>query len=137
MLQFRDAAAWETWLSAHNEKRAEAWLRIRKRYSAIALVTIADALDVALCYGWIDSHRRALDDETFLQRYSPRRPKSSWSKINAERAEELISAGRMRPAGLAEVERAKADGRWTAACEPQQTAEVPCDLGAPGWRPRG
>ena len=130
VLEFPDAAGWESWLEAQHELRAEAWLRIAKRHSGIALVTIAEALDVALCYGWIDGQRKAHDDVSFLQRYSRRRPRSSWSKVNVAKVEALMAAGRMRPAGLAEVAAAKADGRWEAAYESQRTAEVPPDLAA-------
>jgi len=130
VLDFPDAAGWESWLAAQHEARSEAWLRIAKRHSGIASITIPDALDVALCYGWIDGQRKAHDDVSFLQRYSRRRPGSSWSKVNVAKVEALLAAGRMRPAGLAEVEAAKADGRWAAAYESQRTAEVPPDLAA-------
>jgi uncharacterized protein YdeI (YjbR/CyaY-like superfamily) len=128
VLDFPDAARWESWLAAEHGVRNEAWLRIAKRRSGIASVTPAEALDVALCYGWIDGQRRAHDDVSFLQRFSRRRPGSSWSKVNVAKVEALIAAGRMRPAGLAEVEAAKADGRWEAAYESQRTAAVPPDL---------
>ena len=130
VIEFPDAAGWESWLEAQHEVRTEAWLRIAKRHSRMNLITIADALDVALCFGWIDGQRKARDDVSFLQRYSCRRPRSSWSKVNVAKVEALIAAGRMRPAGLAEVDAAKADGRWDAAYEPQRTAEVPPDLAA-------
>jgi len=94
------------------------------------LLTIEDALDVALCYGWIDGQRRAHDEVSFLQRYSRRRPRSSWSKVNVAKVEALTAAGRMRPPGLAEVAAARADGRWEAAYESQRTAGVPPDLAA-------
>lgn len=129
-LDFPDAAGWESWLQAQHGERTEAWLRIAKRHSGIATITIADALDVALCHGWIDGRRRAHDDVSFLQRYSRRRPRSSWSKVNVSKVEALTAAGRMRPGGLAEVEAAKADGRWAAAYESQRTAVVPPDLAA-------
>jgi uncharacterized protein YdeI (YjbR/CyaY-like superfamily) len=130
VLDFPDAARWESWLAAQHEVRAEAWLRIAKRHSGIVLITIEEALDVALCFGWIDGHRRAHDDVSFLQRYSRRRPRSSWSRVNVAKAEALMAAGRMQPAGLAEVAAAKADGRWEAAYESQRTAPVPPDLAA-------
>jgi uncharacterized protein YdeI (YjbR/CyaY-like superfamily) len=130
ILDFPDAARWKSWLAAHHEERAEAWLRISKRHAGIATITIADALDVALCYGWIDGQRRSLDDVSFLQRYSRRRATSSWSKVNVAKAEALIAAGRMRPPGHAEIAAAKADGRWAAAYESQRTAAVPPDLAA-------
>ena len=103
---------------------------IAKRHSGIASVTPAEALDVALCYGWIDGQRRAHDDTSFLQRFSRRRPRSSWSKVNVAKVEALMATGRMRPAGLAQVAAAKADGRWEAAYESQRTAAVPPDLAA-------
>jgi uncharacterized protein YdeI (YjbR/CyaY-like superfamily) len=127
-LDFRDAAGWESWLEAQHGEQSEAWLRIAKRHSGITTITIAEALDVALCYGWIDGQRKAHDDASYLQRYSRRRPRSSWSKVNVANVEALMAAGRMRPAGLAEVENAKADGRWEAAYESQRTAAVPPDL---------
>lgn len=130
VLDFADAAGWEAWLEAHHEVAADAWLRIAKRHSGIATITIAEALDVALCFGWIDGQRKAHDDVSFLQRYSRRRPRSAWSKVNVAKAEAMIAAGRLRPAGLAEVEAAKADGRWDAAYESQRTAGVPPDLAA-------
>jgi uncharacterized protein YdeI (YjbR/CyaY-like superfamily) len=130
VLDFPDAVRWESWLAAQHGVQNEAWLRIAKRHSGIASITPAEALDVALCYGWIDGQRRAHDDVSFLQRYSRRRPTSSWSKVNVAKVEALMAAGRMRPAGLAEVEAAKADGRWEAAYESQRTAAVPPDLAA-------
>lgn len=122
VLEFADAAGWESWLKAQHGEQAEAWLRIAKRHGGIATLTIGDALDVALCYGWIDGQRRAHDDVSFLQRYSRRRPRSSWSKINVAKVEALTAAGRMRPVGLAEVAAAQADGRWAAAYESQLCA---------------
>jgi len=130
VLDFPDGTSWESWLEAHHDEQAEAWLRIAKRHSGIASITITDALDVALCFGWIDGQRKSLDDVSFLQRYSRRRPRSSWSKVNVAKVEALVAAGRMRPAGLAEVAAAKADGRWDGAYESQRTAEVPPDLAA-------
>ncbi len=130
VLELRDSAAWESWLAEHHEDRSEAWLRIGKRHSGMELLMITDALDVALCFGWIDGQRKSLDEVSFLQRYSRRRPTSSWSKVNVAKVEALVAADRMRPAGLAEVAAAKADGRWDAAYEPQRSAEVPADLAA-------
>ena len=130
VLDFPNAAGWESWLAANHDELAEAWLRIGKAHSKRASVTITEALDVALCYGWIDGQRKAHDDVSYLQRYSRRRPGSSWSKVNVGKVEALVEAGRMRPAGLAEVDAAKADGRWDAAYESQRTATVPPDLAA-------
>lgn len=130
VLRFDDAAAWERWLEAHHADRPGAWLRIAKKASALTTVTITEALDVALCFGWIDGQRRSDDADHYLQRYSPRRPRSSWSQVNVEKVAALTAAGRMRPPGLAEVAAAQADGRWDAAYERQRTAEVPPDLAA-------
>lgn len=130
VLEFADRAGWESWLAEHHGSRTEAWLRIGKRHAGIATVTIADALDVALCYGWIDGQRRAHDNVSYLQRYSQRRPTSSWSQVNVAKVAALTAAGRMQPAGLAQVAAARADGRWAAAYAAQRTAEVPPDLAA-------
>jgi uncharacterized protein YdeI (YjbR/CyaY-like superfamily) len=124
---FASAADWERWLEAHHASPG-VWIKVAKKGSGIESVSTAEALEVALCFGWIDSRREALDDEYFLQRYTPRQPRGRWSRINREKVERLISEGRMRPAGLAEVERAKADGRWDAAYDGARTATVPDDL---------
>jgi uncharacterized protein YdeI (YjbR/CyaY-like superfamily) len=130
VLTFSDAAEWESWLAEHHESSAGAWLAIAKKNSGLASVTIDEALDVALCFGWIDSQRRSLDATRYLQKYSGRRPGSSWSKINVDRVEALIEAGRMREAGLREVAAAQADGRWASAYVSQRNATVPPDLEA-------
>ena len=130
VIECATAADWESWLAEYHAAREGVWLKIAKKGSARRSVTPAEATEVALCYGWIDSHRKTGDLEHFLQKYSPRRPHSSWSRINAERAAALIAAGRMRASGLAQVEAAKADGRLEAAYEPQRTASVPADLAA-------
>jgi uncharacterized protein YdeI (YjbR/CyaY-like superfamily) len=109
------AAEWEAWLEANHDSAEGVWLRIAKKGSGKTTVTISEALDLCLCFGWIDSHRKALDDDYYLQRYTPRRARSRWSRINKEKVAALTAAGRMRPAGLAEVERAKADGRWDSS----------------------
>ena len=126
-LTFASAKDWERWLEGNHDADG-VWIKMAKKGSGIASVTHAEALDVALCFGWIDGQRRGLDEQFFLQRFTPRRPRSRWSRINREKAELLIAAGHMRPAGIAEVERARADGRWEAAYEPQSTARVPDDL---------
>lgn len=118
----------EEWLEENHESADGVWLKIAKKGAPKPSVTYAEALEVALCFGWIDSQKRGLDETHFLQRFTPRRPRGRWSKINREKAEALIEAGRMRPAGLAQVEAAKADGRWEAAYEGQQSAKVPPDL---------
>jgi len=129
-LPFASAAAWEAWLEAEHARAAGVWLRIAKRESGIATVTVAEAVEGALCFGWIDGQVARDDADWFLQRYTPRRPRSRWSRINRERALALIAAGRMRPAGLAQVEAARADGRWEAAYASASTATVPEDLRA-------
>jgi uncharacterized protein YdeI (YjbR/CyaY-like superfamily) len=118
----------EDWLEENHGSAAGVWLKIAKKGASERSVTYAEALELALCFGWIDSQKRGFDATHFLQRFTPRRPRGRWSKINREKAEVLIAAGKMRPAGLAEVEAAKADGRWEAAYEGQRTAEVPPDL---------
>jgi uncharacterized protein YdeI (YjbR/CyaY-like superfamily) len=111
---FADASQWEAWLAAHRAERREIWVRIARADSGHTTVTAEQALDVCLCYGWIDSLRRSDEGGYFLQRYSPRHARSPWSKINAAKVDALLAAGRMQPAGLAEVAAAKATGRWPA-----------------------
>jgi uncharacterized protein YdeI (YjbR/CyaY-like superfamily) len=130
VLACRDAAEWEAWLADHHILQAGVWLKIAKKGSGLASVTNDEALDVALCYGWINGQRKPLDAHWYLQRYTPRRPQSTWSRVNVDKAEALIAAGRMREPGLAEIQAAKADGRWAAAYEPARTATVPPDLAA-------
>jgi uncharacterized protein YdeI (YjbR/CyaY-like superfamily) len=130
VLACTDATQWESWLADHPEQSRGIWLLIAKKGSYQVSVTISDALDVALCYGWIDSQRKGYDLNYYLQRYSPRRPGSPWSRLNVERVEALIEAGRMRPRGLAEVAAAQADGRWAAAYQPQRDATLPPDFAA-------
>jgi uncharacterized protein YdeI (YjbR/CyaY-like superfamily) len=127
-LAFASAAEWEEWLEANHDSSDGVWLKLAKKRSGIPSVTLAQALDACLCFGWIDGLRKSLDDDHYLQRYTPRRPRSKWSRINVEKVAELTAAGRMRPAGLAEVERAKADGRWDAAYESPARMGVPDDL---------
>jgi uncharacterized protein YdeI (YjbR/CyaY-like superfamily) len=118
----------EAWLEESHAKSDGVWLKIAKKGAPVPSVTYAEALELALCFGWIDSQKRGHDETHFLQRFTPRRPRGRWSKINREKAEALIAVGRMRPTGLAEVEAARADGRWEAAYEGQRTATVPDDL---------
>ena len=127
-LAFASREGFEAWLEQSHAVADGVWLKIAKKGSGLSSVTHAEALELALCFGWIDSQRRGLDETHFLQRFTPRRPGGRWSRINRDAAEGLIAAGRMRPAGLAEVEAAKADGRWEAAYEGQRRAEVPADL---------
>jgi uncharacterized protein YdeI (YjbR/CyaY-like superfamily) len=124
---FRNAAAWEKWLAAHSGDKG-VWLKIAKKDAGVASVTYAEALDVALCHGWIDGLKRACDERFFLQRFTPRRPKGLWSKINIGNVERLLAAGRMQPGGLREVEAAKADGRWQAAYDSATAMQVPEEL---------
>jgi uncharacterized protein YdeI (YjbR/CyaY-like superfamily) len=130
VIAFRDAADFEAWLDAHVDLRAGVWLKIAKKASGRPSLTDDEAVDLGLCYGWISGQRQSYDEVYYLQKYVPRRPRSRWSQINVAKAEELIAAGRMRPSGLAEVEAAKADGRWAAAYESQRNATVPPDLAA-------
>jgi uncharacterized protein YdeI (YjbR/CyaY-like superfamily) len=110
-----DADAWDAWLAEHHGLDRGVWLQIAKQGSGVASVTNDEAVDVGLCWGWISGHRKALDDVWFLQRYTPRRPGSNWSALNVAKVEALLAAGRMQPPGLAEVEAARADGRWARA----------------------
>ena len=127
-LDLPDGGAWEAWLETHHDTAPEVWLRIAKKGSGLSTISIGEALDGALCFGWIDGQRKGRDEVSFLQRYCPRRARSSWSQVNVEKVAALTAAGRMRPSGLAEVEKARADGRWDAAYERQSTAAVPDDL---------
>ncbi len=130
VVEFKSPRSMESWLAKNHAKSAGVWLRIFKKHSVEKSVTYAEALDVALCYGWIDGLKRKYDDASFLQRFTPRRGKgrSAWSKVNTGHAERLIEAKRMKPAGLREIEAAKSDGRWSVAYEPQKTMEVPADF---------
>jgi uncharacterized protein YdeI (YjbR/CyaY-like superfamily) len=127
----RTGAAFEVWLSKNHARHTEIWLRIYKKDSGVPTITAAQALDVALCWGWIDAIRKSLDERSFLQRYTPRRPKSIWSQINREHVARLTTAGRMTPHGQRQVDAAKADGRWDAAYSPQRALtrdNIPADL---------
>ena len=126
---FHNDKEWEQWLSDHSGSKG-LWLKIAKKDSGIASVNYAQALDVALCHGWIDGQKRGFDGQFFLQRFTPRRPRSLWSKINIGKVEALIASGRMQPAGLREVQVAKSDGRWDAAYHGASSMEVPEELAA-------
>ena len=128
ILLFRVPPDLEAWLEENHDDSQGFWLKVAKKGSGEVSVTYAEALELALCFGWIDSQKRGLDEKFFLQRFTPRRPRGRWSRINRDKAEALLAAGAMRPAGLAEVEAARADGRWEAAYEGQRTAGVPDDL---------
>jgi uncharacterized protein YdeI (YjbR/CyaY-like superfamily) len=129
-LHCKTTKSWVTWLAKHHASSAGIWLQIAKKDSGIASTTHAEALEAALCQGWIDGQRNALDAQFFLQKFTPRRARSTWSKINCDKAMALIASGRMQAAGLAEVERARADGRWDAAYDAQSKITVPDDLAA-------
>ncbi len=130
VLAFATAAEWEAWLREHGASSPGVWVRMAKKGSGMASVTRDEAGDGALCHGWIDGQARSRDESTYLQRFTPRRPRSIWSKRNRERIAELEAEGRMAEAGRREVERAKADGRWEAAYDAPSTATVPDDLRA-------
>jgi uncharacterized protein YdeI (YjbR/CyaY-like superfamily) len=127
-LPFSSAAEWEEWLEDNHAASDGVWIKMAKKGSGIESVHYPEVLETALCFGWIDGRREALDERYFHQRFTPRRSRSKWSRINREKAERLIAEDRMRQAGLAEVERAKADGRWEAAYEGQKSITVPDDL---------
>jgi uncharacterized protein YdeI (YjbR/CyaY-like superfamily) len=128
VIAFPSLRAWEDWLAAHHEDSPGLWLKIAKKGADTTTVSYAEAIEGALCYGWIDGQKGKLDDAHWLQRFTPRTRRSKWSKINREKAERLTAEGRMHPAGLREVEAARADGRWDAAYQGQATATVPPDL---------
>ncbi len=128
VIPFESQAAWEAWLAEEHAKASGVWVKIAKKASGVPSVTFAEALESALCHGWIDGQRNRFDDQWFLQRFTPRRRRSNWSKVNRAKVERLIADGRMRPAGLREVERARADGRWDAAYDAPSVATVPEDL---------
>lgn len=130
ILQVVDEAAFEAWLLCAHAQTPGVWLAHAKKSTGLTTISYAEALDVCLCLGWIDSQRRMYDERLFLQRYTPRRSRSPWSQVNRDKVALLVAAGRLRPEGLAEVERAKADGRWDAAYAPQSRIEVPGDLRA-------
>jgi uncharacterized protein YdeI (YjbR/CyaY-like superfamily) len=128
VIPFDSADAWEAWLSEHHESSPGVWLKFAKRDSGIDSVRYPEAVEAALAHGWIDGQARRLDDEWYVQRFTPRTARSRWSRINRDKAIALIERGAMKPAGLAEVERAKADGRWDAAYASPRAAKVPDDL---------
>ena len=127
-LAFESQDAWAAWLDEHHSSSDGVWIKIAKKASGIPSVTYAQAVEVALSYGWIDGQMKRIDEDFFVQKFTPRRARSKWSKVNIGKVEALIAAGKMQPAGLAEIERAKADGRWDAAYDSPSTATVPSDL---------
>ena len=128
VIPFASRDLWEAWLADEHASSSGLWLKFAKVGAGIDSVSYAEAVEVALCYGWIDGQAARYDEAYWLQRFTPRRRRSKWSKINRARAIELIERGEMKPSGLAEVERAKADGRWDAAYDAPSTAMVPDDL---------
>ena len=130
---FKAAAAFERWLAANHDRETEVWLKIHKKDSGLPTVTNGQALEVALCWGWIDGIRKAFDEHSYLQRYTPRTPRSIWSQVNRDHIARLTASGRMTPAGQRQVDAARADGRWNAAYAPMRSASmatVPDDLRA-------
>lgn len=130
IILFETADEWETWLVENEANAPGVWLRLAKKASGKPSVTYTEALDVALCYGWIDGKKKSYDDISWVQKFTQRRPKSIWSKINRGKVEQLIENGRMRPAGLKAIEQAKQDGRWAAAYDSQSQVNVPEDFQA-------
>jgi uncharacterized protein YdeI (YjbR/CyaY-like superfamily) len=128
VIPFESREAFASWLAEHHESSPGLWLKLAKKDSGIATVKYAEAVEVALAHGWIDGQARRVDDDWYIQRFTPRTPRSRWSKINRDRATAMIERGEMKPAGLREVERAQADGRWEAAYASPRAATVPDDL---------
>ena len=128
VLAFATQAEWEAWLEAEHAGSDGVWIRFAKKGSGVPSVAYAEAVEVALCYGWIDSLVKSVDERFYLQKFTPRRARSKWSRVNREKVEELTKQGRMKPAGLEQVGLAKADGRWEAAYAPPSSVEVPADL---------
>lgn len=126
--RFASRSAWEKWLAANHERSPGLWLELAKKDSGLSSVSHADALELALCYGWIDSQSLSVDERRYRQRFTPRRSRSKWSKINCAAVERLLVEGRLAPAGIREMEAAKRDGRWEAAYDSPRTITVPPDL---------
>ena len=127
---FKTAKSFETWLKKHHASSDGLWLLIAKKGADEPSVTYPEAVEIALCWGWIDGQKKGLDDQHFLQRFTPRRARSIWSKINVDKVAALMAAGRMQPAGQAQIDAAKADGRWQQAYDGARTSTVPDDLQA-------
>lgn len=130
VMAFANQGDWAAWLAANHASTLGIWLRIAKKASGVASVTYDEALEEALCYGWIDGQKKTYDEGSWLQKFTPRGAKSIWSKVNREKVLALIERGRMQPAGHAQIERARQDGRWDAAYDSQKVAAVPDDLAA-------
>jgi len=130
LIEFKTPRSFETWLSRHHTRSQEVRIKMAKKASGIRSITYAQALEIALCYGWIDGQSKSIDEDWFWQRFTPRRARSLWSKRNRDIVARLIADGRMKPSGRAEIDRAKADGRWDAAYDSPANAKVPSDLAA-------
>jgi uncharacterized protein YdeI (YjbR/CyaY-like superfamily) len=128
IMSFETQQDWERWLTEHHTDTVGIWLKIAKKETGIPSVNYSEALDSALCYGWIDGQKASFDDQYWLQKFTPRRPKSIWSKVNCNKATALIAEGRMQPEGMRQVELAKADGRWESAYESQSKITIPADF---------
>ena len=128
IMTFETPQSWEAWLAVYHADSKGIWLKIAKKETGIASISYAEALESAICYGWIDGQKASFDTQYWLQKFTPRSPKSIWSKVNCDKATALIASGRMQPAGMQQVERAQADGRWEAAYESQSKITVPPDL---------
>jgi len=128
IVSFETQQDWERWLTEHHTDTVGIWLKIAKKETGIPSVNYSEALDSALCYGWIDGQKASFDDQYWLQKFTPRRPKSIWSKVNCDKATALIAEGRMQPEGIRQVELAKADGRWESAYESQSKITIPDDF---------
>lgn len=125
---FASQDAWEQWLDTYHERSQGIWVKIAKKDSAVTTVSYSEALEVALCYGWIDGQKKSYDQDRWLQKFTPRRPKSVWSKVNVDKVMQLIASGRMKPSGMKEVNATKKDGRWESAYESQRGFTIPDDL---------
>jgi uncharacterized protein YdeI (YjbR/CyaY-like superfamily) len=128
IMPFETQQDWEAWLKEHHDDTKGVWLKIAKKEAGMPSVSYAEALETAICYGWIDGQKASFDVQYWLQKFTPRGPKSIWSKVNCDKATALLAEGRMQPAGIRQVERAKADGRWEAAYESQSKITIPADL---------
>jgi uncharacterized protein YdeI (YjbR/CyaY-like superfamily) len=130
VLPFESKKKWKDWLAKHHNTSGGLWLKLAKKDSGISTITYEEAVDVALCYGWIDGQKKAFDEKYWLQKFTPRGRKSIWSRINTEKAERLITSGEMKPAGLKAIETAKQDGRWEAAYSSPKNMAIPADFQA-------
>ena len=128
IVEFQSASQWDRWLAQNYSKSKGIWIRFFKKDSDVSSINTSDALDAALCYGWITGQEKPYDEKSWLGRFVPRRPKSIWSKVNTKSAEKLIRQGRMKPAGLKQIEEARRDGRWDRAYSPPSTAKLPQDF---------